>query len=70
MKYNIKYSYKGGSIINRIEIPYLSSDLLENIIKYIDFNYCFNLIKLVENFDELKKIVNYKYFNEKIFLVK
>jgi WD40 repeat protein len=70
MRYNIKYSQKGGSaFINADpEFVYISDDLLSNILKYIDFEYCFNLIKLIENYKHFnKKIVNYKHFNKKIF---
>jgi WD40 repeat protein len=65
MRYNINYSQKGGSsFINRTQIYNISNDLIVNIIKYIDFKKCKDLIKILENTNELKKKIIYKNLNK------
>ena len=59
MRYNINYFKKGGSsFINRTQIYNISNDLLGNIIKYIDFKKCKNLIKILENANELENNID------------
>jgi WD40 repeat protein len=65
MRYDINYSQKGGSsFINEKQIYEISNDLLANIIKYIDFKKCKDLIKILENMNELKKKINYNNLNK------
>ena len=56
MRYNIIYNLKGGSsFINKTNKYKISDDLITNILKYIDFKNCKDLIKILENTIELKK---------------
>ena len=65
MRYNINYSQKGGSVFIDVKQIYnISDDLLTNIIKYIDFEKCKDLIEILENTSELIEKIDYKNLNE------
>ena len=65
MRYNIIYNLKGGSsFINKTNKYKISDDLITNILKYIDFKNCKDLIKILENTIELKEKIDYKKLNK------
>jgi WD40 repeat protein len=60
MIYNIKYLQK-----RRSKLYNIPNDLLVNIIKYIDFEKCGDLIKILKNNKDLKQMIDYENLNIK-----
>ena len=65
MRYDINYFKKGGSsFTNKRQIYNIPNDLITNILKYIDFKRCKDLIKILENTSKLEEYIDYKTINK------
>ena len=68
MRYKINYIKKGGSIASNnkelFNLYNISNDLIGNILKYIDFKDCIDLVKIIKNISELEHKIDYKFLNE------